>query len=89
MPDINLESLNHIGALGVLALFIICNTIIASLFIRLVKDHVIPMLMNHLQHTEEAYDKMSHTIARNTDILEMVADDLSEVRRRINDRKDS
>lgn len=85
MPDINLESLNHIGALGVLSLFILCNTIIAVFFMRLVKDNVIPMLTNHLTHVEQAFDRMNHTLMRNTDILEMIQEDIEAERKKRRD----
>lgn len=65
-----LKTLADLGGLGVLALFLIIGFFLARSGLALVKDQVIPLVRNHLEHMEESYNKMSENLERHTDVLD-------------------
>ncbi len=59
-----------LGGLGVLALFLIIGGVTARQVIGLFRERVLPLVTNHIEHLEAAYDKMADSLVKHADAID-------------------
>jgi hypothetical protein len=57
-----LRLLADLGGLGVLALFLVVGGLLVRQGMALFRDHVLPLVTNHIEHLEVSYDKLATAI---------------------------
>ena len=65
-----LKVLGELGPLGVLSLFIVVGGYLVTQGMRLLRERLLPLLQNHLEHLEVSYDKLAISLDKHADAID-------------------